>query len=331
MRYRTLTYLGLVLLGAGLLAAAAGFLVSWRRAEPPRIVAARMSPNRGIHIGAPIRFVVRLACPWRRLPLRPYRLTLPDGLQALPGQTRRLAYLGFGSWEWECGVAFQPYALGTFSGARLVIPLSGAGTKHSLTVLLPKIVVSPRLKPGEETLTVAPRLPASAVPSRRRWWQWALLAVVVAGVLAGVLWLWRRKETLPIERIVPPWEDAAAALQHLEEALPLPPDEFFLRLTDIVREYLERRLGLPATEQTTEEFVRSLEHRDALPSRLQAMLRDFLNTADRIKFAKAEATQQQMIEALRSAERLVRETRPAPEDAAAAAEAGPRNGSEPGA
>ena len=78
------------------------------------------------------------------------------------------------------------------------------------------------------------------------WWLWALLFLAVAA--AVVFWLWkRRRPASPIAAIPPhaPYEVAIRALQRLREENP-PVEEFYTRLSDIVRQYLEGQLGLRA-------------------------------------------------------------------------------------
>ena len=84
MRTRYAIRLFALLLTAFFAVVAAVFAASWRRDPAPRLISAHLVPAENIHIGTPVRFVVRVACPWYRLPLRPYTLTLPEGTQELP-------------------------------------------------------------------------------------------------------------------------------------------------------------------------------------------------------------------------------------------------------
>ena len=75
------------------------------------------------------------------------------------------------------------------------------------------------------------------------WWLWLLLAGVVIGVIA--LWLWRRKRAPTAAGAVTPlsaYEVAVHALQRLREQNP-PVEEFYTRLSGIVRQYLEGQFG----------------------------------------------------------------------------------------
>jgi hypothetical protein len=72
--------------------------------------------------------------------------------------------------------------------------------------------------------------------------------------------------------------------------------EFFFHLSRILREYIEGRFGLRAPELTTEEFLIELVRKKpaepspdggrGIPREHQQLLRDFLERADLVKFAK---------------------------------------------
>ena len=52
--------------------------------------------------------------------------------------------------------------------------------------------------------------------------------------------------------------------------------------------YLENRFSLRAPEQTTEEFLESVTHGDALEVRFVNLLKEFLERSDLVKFAKEQ-------------------------------------------
>lgn len=57
-------------------------------------------------------------------------------------------------------------------------------------------------------------------------------------------------------------------------------------LSSLLRGWLEARYEIPATRQTTEEFLRTPETHAAIPPPQRAALEDFLEQTDRIKFAR---------------------------------------------
>lgn len=64
--------------------------------------------------------------------------------------------------------------------------------------------------------------------------------------------------------------------------------QFYLRLSSIVRRYIENRFGLKAPEQTTEEFLTGLERDSEFPAEYKPLLKDFLRHCDLVKFARFE-------------------------------------------
>ncbi|MEI8080209.1 MAG: hypothetical protein WCH61_11350, partial [bacterium] len=147
-----------------------------------------------------------------------------------------------------------------------------------------------------------------------------LLALVVAIVM-----LTKKRLAAP-PPVIPPWERARLALQELEGTLPLAAEPFFVRFTDIVRRYCEARFLLRATESTTQEFLADVRRNETLQQEQRQALATVLNLADEIKFAKGDATQEQLQSALVSARQFVTETVPPVSGTGTAAEPGPKTG-----
>jgi len=141
------------------------------------------------------------------------------------------------------------------------------------------------------------------------WWVWVVLAVLV--VAAGIaFWLWKRqKPAIAAETSVPlsPFEIALAALQRLREEYP-PVEEFYTRLSDIVRHYLEGQFRLHAPERTTEEFLYEVSRDAALSQAHKNLLGSFLQESDLVKFARFRPGQEDMQRAYDAAEKFVRES-----------------------
>ncbi|MBI5916109.1 MAG: hypothetical protein HY842_12100 [Bacteroidetes bacterium] len=87
--------------------------------------------------------------------------------------------------------------------------------------------------------------------------------------------------------------------------------EYHSELTYIVREYLENRYGILALEQTTDEILTQLRQQ-GFGASLSEKLADLLETADLVKFAKAQPTAEFHERAMDIAQAFILETKPAP-------------------
>lgn len=135
------------------------------------------------------------------------------------------------------------------------------------------------LKPAAGPVELPAR--ASAV------WGW-LTGVFLLTVAVGlVVWRVRRRGQASEAPQLTPQELAYMELQELLEA-GLGEQEiklFYVRLTGIVRRYIERTTGIHAPEQTTEEFLRELGCNEVFARGERQRLKDFLESADLVKYA----------------------------------------------
>jgi len=146
----------------------------------------------------------------------------------------------------------------------------------------------------------------------RPWWTWALLALAVAGLLAGLLYLWWRRdedaESAPV-RTPPnedqtPYEAATSWIRQLESYDLTDPDAvkpFYVELSNALRVYLARELGVAALERTTREVVETLEHRPDVPSAAASRIQAVLELADLVKFADIRPSSDDHEKAIREA------------------------------
>jgi hypothetical protein len=82
--------------------------------------------------------------------------------------------------------------------------------------------------------------------------------------------------------------------------------EFYVRLTGIVRSYIEKTTGLKAPEQTTEEFLEALKDKQAaFPPDQTASLVRFLEAADLVKYAGRKPSAMQIDDAYARAKEFV--------------------------
>lgn len=159
------------------------------------------------------------------------------------------------------------------------------------------------------------------LPTPPRWPLYTALGVSLVGV--GLLAAWaivvlRRRRAPELT----PGERAIKALDALEsEGLPAKAQvhAFHVRLTDVVRGYIEGRFAIRAPELTTQEFLRESSRSQVLSERHQALLASLLTSADMVKFAGVRPDPSLCEGSMQSARRFVNETaRPSPQPESAA-------------
>ena len=161
------------------------------------------------------------------------------------------------------------------------------------------------------------------IPARSAWW-WLLGGLAGIGGVVGV-WLWRRQRTLaeaPSIPPTPPHESAFEALSKLrQEDLPSRNryEEYYVRLSGIVRAYIEARFRLKAPEMTTEEFLQVTSNAQALSASHRRLLQEFLERCDLVKFARYEPSRHEADEAFEAALRFIQDTAPSTDPATSSA------------
>jgi hypothetical protein len=142
-------------------------------------------------------------------------------------------------------------------------------------------------------------------------WQIALIgagAPLFIGLVFLALRLRRRVRVKARERQKTPEELAREELEQLlAEDLPNKglAKEFYVRLTGIVRRYIEATTGLRAPEQTTEEFLRDMRSKQVFDTVRAGRLAGFLEAADMVKYAGLQPGQEQVSESVARAREFV--------------------------
>ncbi|MDE6324123.1 MAG: cell wall anchor protein [Paramuribaculum sp.] len=145
---------------------------------------------------------------------------------------------------------------------------------------------------------------------------WILLAIVVIGLSLFVYFKWLREGKIPLlpkRKPIPPYNLAIQQLTHLKsEKLCEKGEEkqYYTRLTDILRAYLEGRFGINAMEMTSTQILQSLQSNEETRDS-HKMMELILETADFVKFAKVRPLPEDNMTVMESAVRFVEETKPA--------------------
>jgi hypothetical protein len=158
--------------------------------------------------------------------------------------------------------------------------------------IAPPVVLSPRVLPP---------------------WMW-LAAVLIGLAVAGGLFWWlrrRRQRPVPPPPPRPAHELALDALRRLQQDKLMEQqavEPFYVRLSSILRQYIEWRFQLRAPEQTTEEFLAEALASGGLIATHRNLLSSFLHQCDLVKFAQHQPDRTDMQQAFESAKAFIEQT-----------------------
>lgn len=311
-KFRTILLWTVFILLAVLLTAggAAGirYWMAVRSAEKAELVSgpAVEPPSDSIPLGRKFQYRILFRVPWG---VRPVSLTAESaaGSQLTAEPSFSLYKYGWGGSLWQGIIPVQCFRTGEIPAAQGQATFSNMQS-FALTLPAVRSVFPPlngdqlelagELEKGKEPLSWK-IIPAVA----------AVLLIVLAAVLLILKYLLRSRI-----HTVSPWEKALGAIRELLGQVrsgTAAPENSIAGLTDIVREYMERRFSLRAERQTTAEFMADLEQgKGNLETRHRDFLRSFLNAADLVKFARVPADRTLFENAAVKAEELIRETVP---------------------
>lgn len=142
-----------------------------------------------------------------------------------------------------------------------------------------------------------------------------LIAIIAIAVSLYAYFKWLREGKIPLmpkRKPVPPYELAIGQLQQLKtEKLCERGEEkqFYTKLTDILRIYLNGRFGINAMEMTSTQIMEALRANEDTRNSEQ-MMQQILETADFVKFAKVRPLPEDNNLAMTSAISFVEGTKP---------------------
>ncbi|WP_392346332.1 BatD family protein [uncultured Polaribacter sp.] len=149
-----------------------------------------------------------------------------------------------------------------------------------------------------------------------------LILAILAIIGFWIYWfvVRKRKETedAPTYRTLPPFEEAILRLTELDEKLLWQNNkikEYYSELTEIVRGYIERELKVPALENTTDEvlaMIKDFKNADSIETSKETIkkLKDLLQEADLVKFAKSKPLAIEIEDDRRDAEFIIGHLKP---------------------
>ena len=157
-------------------------------------------------------------------------------------------------------------------------------------------VIAPEVDPEGEIKDIKP--PINTPLTLKEILPWIALGGgiwMVGTLLAALVWMYLQRKKDPENFSIRPQEPAhvvafreldALREQKLWESGRV--KDFYTRLTEITRHYIERQYGIPAMERTTWEIMEAFRRSNTDDALLDDMLRELLQLADLVKFAKED-------------------------------------------
>lgn len=147
------------------------------------------------------------------------------------------------------------------------------------------------------------------------WWIILLFILIVASAIYIIYRIQKGKPIalplLPKKKLLPPYEEAIEALTALKAASLWQngqEKEYYTRLTDILRHYIDRRFGVNAMEMTTSQILALLTAIEAKGAKEE--LKKILDVADFVKFAKMKPLADENEQSCRLATEFLEKTKP---------------------
>ncbi len=116
---------------------------------------------------------------------------------------------------------------------------------------------------------------------------WAIVigALIILSSCVLLVVIYKKNKSAPVKL---PHETALEELEAIKGELATGGNvkEYYTKVSDCIRQYIERAFKIKAPEMTTEEFLSSLKNSSSLSLSQKDLLKVFLNACDLVKFAK---------------------------------------------
>jgi len=215
---------------------------------------------------------------------------------------------------------FQPDSVGSYIIPALSVTYSDArGAQQELKsaqlfIEVKSVLQEKNAKATGEILDIKPLQEIPWSPGQPLIYGVLMVLLLFAGGVFLFYYLGKKKNQLP----APPDPAHIRAFEELEQ---LSREqllergivrEYYFRLSEIFRRYIERRFHIPAVERTTEEIMPDILSLQACGSALKAEMREILRYADLVKFARFCPDRNTSDNDYRKVVRVIEETKEAP-------------------
>lgn len=219
-------------------------------------------------------------------------------------------------------VVERDYVLSSYEIGRQTIPslkIKYKGSRGDGEVAANEVIIDIKgvIKEGEMSGDIKDILPPVEVPmSFKRlilWISFALGVLLLSGIIYGLVCKFKKRSKIQQRQFVrrTPHEIAYELLERLLKEDLIAKGlvrEYYYRITNILRHYIEDRFGLLAPERTTEEFLTEMAHANQLDATHKILIREFLERCDMVKYAKYGPSTLEIKETYDAAKRFIDET-----------------------
>ena len=144
------------------------------------------------------------------------------------------------------------------------------------------------------------------------WKIWLIVIVVILSLITIYILYRKNKKISHAKVVIPPYELAMQKLLRLKSQRLCEnghEKEYYTLLIDILREYLDGRFGINAIEMTTTQILKALDSNIEVADK-KDRLKEVLDIADFVKFAKVLPTSDENVKAFNDVESFVELTKP---------------------
>ncbi len=283
---------------------------------PIQFVKSEILPSDEAPLGEVMQSVITIKAPWNKIPIASEAKSA-EGSQLIGKTLFEKVKTSWGYSTWNIIQKLQSYTVGLIPEGQLNVIFSPDkdGKKDVVNLKMPEFT-SLEIKNVTDKPVIADKEELKPITQSKAFY-YICSGIILLIVIVMVLWFIFRKNRGQI-RILTPWERAVLALNDLKIEFmrgDITPIKCLFKLTDTVRFYLEERFEIHAPKQTTEEFMTGMENSSSpLNNRDRNFLREFMASADMIKFARYDADKGMIENSIERALLLISETTPKPDE-----------------
>ncbi len=235
-----------------------------------------------------------------------------EGIMKFTSTDISLSGIGFKHLKWDVSIIVKPFRLGMLEPGAFDVRYNYKDLNKILNIKIPKIkIISQGAK--SDKLELAEKINLSfydkvaQFAKKYKYWLISALIATLSILTYFIVKYIKREKKLPPP--IPAWQIALDEICTIRKNIKenkISNEKAVSLLTDSVRVFLEQEFEINAPAQTTKEFLQNLNNENSpLNQNNRDFLKEFILSAEFIKFANSTADENILDEALDNAEKLV--------------------------